>query len=83
MAKKSLTQCRSGKEFIAYAASHGAEIRNGGRHTKVVGPNGGTCPIPNHPGDLPTGTRHSIIKMMTLIGLGLMPLACLIAALIA
>lgn len=82
MAKK-LEACRSGKDFIHYAACQGAEIRNGGRHTKVYGPNGGSCPIPNHPGDLPTGTRHSIIKMLMLIGLGLMPLACLLAALIS
>lgn len=83
MTKKKLEACRSGKDFIDYAARRGAEVHNGGRHIKIIGPNGGSCPVPNHPGDLPVGTRHSIIKMLALIGLALMPLACLIAALIS
>lgn len=80
---KSLEQLRSGKEFLSYAERHGAEIRNGRGSHFVVVTDQGQCVVPVHPGDLGKGLRHSIVKTFALIGLGLMPLACLIAALLA
>lgn len=60
--------CKSSRDFIRLATSRGAEIREGGSHTKIIGPGGGIVPIPRHTGDLPTGTRRSIARMLKLIG---------------
>ena len=82
MSSKHLDTCRTGSEFISYAERHGAEIRNGkGSHFVVSTPKGQTG-VPVHPGDLGKGLRCKIVKLFVLIGLGLMPVACLIAALI-
>lgn len=59
---------RTGREFIAYAERRGCTVRHG-RHAYVTAPNGRGCPIPTHPGDLPTGTRRSILKMFAHMGL--------------
>jgi hypothetical protein len=74
---KLLTTCRTNKHFTAYAKSHGGYIEYGGRHPKIVGPNGGSVPFPSHHGDIPVGTRRSIIRMLIEIGLGLLPLIVL------
>lgn len=78
MAKKTLDKCRKGKDFISYAASQGAKIKNGkGSHIKVYGPRG-MCPVPNHNKDLGNGLRCAIIKMFVAIGLGILVLACFV-----
>lgn len=82
MAKK-LEQCKSGKDFINYAESRGAEVRNGKGSHFVVSTASGQCVVPVHPGDLGKGLRCKISKTFVLIGLVLIPLSCLIAALIA
>ena len=70
MGKKSLSDCKSGKDFIGYAEGHGGYVdRQVGSHAVVKSPSGGICPVPVHNGDLPTGTRRSIIKLFTAIGL--------------
>lgn len=67
---KGLEQCKSGKDLIHYAEHHGGYVdRQSGSHVIVKGPTGATCPVPNHPGDMPTGTRHSIVKRFLLIGI--------------
>ena len=66
---KRVEDCRTHKEFVRWATQHGGIVEPGGRHTKVRGPKGGMAPIPNHRGDLATGTRYSIIKMFVAIGL--------------
>lgn len=73
MCKRQLNDCWTHDDFVAYAKKRGGRVVNGGRHTKVYGPTGGMSPVPHHKGDLPKGTRHSIIKMFVAIGL-----ACLI-----
>lgn len=76
MGRKTLDQCRSGKDILNWAErNERAYVKYGGRHAKVVGPNGGIVPVPTHPGDLPRGTLRSIIKMLRAVGLALIPLA--------
>lgn len=71
---------RKGREFIDYAVRQGCETR-GGRHVFVRNPqNGRGCPVPNHPGDLPTGTRLSIIKSFVAMGIAIFIVACAISA---
>ena len=70
MAKKTLQQCKSGNDFVAYAESHGGRVdHQTGSHAIVRGPNGGICPVPMHAHEIATGTRHSIIKLFAAIGL--------------
>jgi len=69
MCKKSLESCHTYDDFVGYGKKHGARVEPGGRHTKIYGPTGGMVPVPHHKGDLATGTRYSIIKMMSAIGL--------------
>ncbi len=76
-----IDQLRSGDEFLSWAKSHGAEVRNGkGSHVMVTTAKG-ACVVPVHPGDLGKGLRCKIKKMFILIGLAVMPLICLITAL--
>jgi len=76
---KLLDDCRTARDFFSYAESKGGRIENGGRHTKIVGPGGGRVAIPTHNGDILTGTRRAIVKMLIAVGLGIMPLACILS----
>ncbi len=69
--KKTLTECKSGRDFAHYVEHHpqAREIRQSGSHLCVKGPKPGTAVIPVHNGDLPSGTRGSVVRMLTLIGL--------------
>jgi hypothetical protein len=80
-----VTDCKSGKDFAQYVNHHpqAREIRQNGSHLCVKGPNPGTAVIPVHNGDMPGGTRRSVVKMLILIGLGLIPLTCLVIAYMA
>lgn len=71
MGKKTLSECKSGRDFAHYVEHHpqARELRQSGSHLCVKGPNPGTAVIPVHNDDLPVGTRGSILKMLTLIGL--------------
>lgn len=73
--KSSLNKCKSHDDLVGYAAGRGARIVEGGRHTKVYGPEGGMAPIPRHRGDLATGTRCAIIRAFKLMGLAVLALA--------
>ena len=76
MAKKTLEQCKTGRDFIGYAEHRGGYVdRQCGSHAIVKAPSGGTCPVPVHPGEIPTGTRYSIIKRFITIGLAVMILS--------
>jgi len=67
--KDTIHQCKTPREIISYAESHGGQIvSQSGSHVKVRGPVGSVI-IPNHPGDLATGTRCSIIKTLFRIGI--------------
>lgn len=75
---RTLDDCRSGKDFIGYAETHGGHVdRQVGSHAVVKSPSGGICPVPVHNGDLPTGTRRSIVKLFMAIGLAGMILVAL------
>lgn len=71
--KLTLGQCQTGRDFLRYSAQHGGVVDHyTGSHAIVRGPSGGTCPVPMHPGDIPTGTRYSIVKRFITIGLGVL-----------
>jgi len=72
--KQTLDDCRSGKDFARYVEHHPAahDIRQSGSHECVKGPKPGTAVFPVHDGDMPNGTRKSVIKMLILIGLGIL-----------
>jgi 6-phosphofructokinase len=76
--KMKLDECKTSPEFIRYARQQGGTVVPGSRHVKIV-TDKGLCAIPNHKGDIATGTRHSIIKMLIAIGLGGSVLTFLIA----
>lgn len=82
MAKR-LEQLRRGDEFISYAERRGASVRNGKGSHFMVSTDKGSVVIPVHNGDLGKGLRCKIIKSLLAIGLVLMPLACLISAVLA
>ena len=66
---KSLKQCKSGKEFISYASTHGANVRNGHGSHFVVSTKKGSVTVPVHGNsDLGTGLRCKIIKLLLAIG---------------
>lgn len=69
MAKKNLNDCRSGKDFIKYAEKKGAIVKPAkGSHQKIKNARG-TCIVPAHNKDLPTGTRKAIFKMFMQMGI--------------
>jgi len=80
---KTLEQLRKGNEFIRYAQRQGATVRNGKGSHFMVSTDQGSVVIPVHNGDLGKGLRCKIIKSMLAIGLALMPLACLISAVLS
>lgn len=74
MAKKSLSDCRTCKDFDRAIRSSGidyVERQNGSSHRVYKFPEKGvSVPIPQHRGEIPNGTRRSIVKMLALVGLG-------------
>lgn len=71
MSRKSLEQCKSGKDFLEYASTHGGSVSYGGNHPKVTTKQGGVIvPVPYHGNhDLGTGLRHKLIKAFISIGI--------------
>ena len=70
---KPLEKCRKSEDFIDYAIDHGERVRNGHGSHVVVCTDNGSCPIPHHGNqELQTGLCHKIMKIFTLIGLGVM-----------
>jgi predicted RNA binding protein YcfA (HicA-like mRNA interferase family) len=73
MGKGKLTdidKCKSGPDCLSYATHNGGEVvRQAGSHAIVKGSTGGICVIPIHNGDLPLGTKRSIMKQLVSIGI--------------
>jgi hypothetical protein len=68
-------RCRTAREFdrAIHARHPDVEVRQSGSHRIYRNPdNGQSVPIPQHNGNLPTGTRRSIIKMLAAIGLAIL-----------
>jgi len=82
MAKKKLSDCRKGSDFVSYARKQGAEVRNGKGSHFIVSGERGQCVVPCHNDDLGTGLRVKIVKTFLLIGLVMMPLLCLLSAIV-
>lgn len=80
---KAIDQLRKGDEFVKYAQRQGATVRNGKGSHRVVSTQAGSVAIPVHNQDLGKGLRCKIVKQLLAIGLVLMPLACLISALLS
>lgn len=79
MGKKRLEDCRTGRDFVSYAERNGGYVdHQTGSHAIVRAPGGGTVPVTMHNGDIPTGTRHSIMKRFKLLGLAVLILGSLI-----
>ena len=75
-----------GREFVAYVERAGCRTRQNGSHVIATGRNGQIVVIPCHNGDLPTGTRRSILRMLARMGLtvtALLALGVAVAALAA
>jgi predicted RNA binding protein YcfA (HicA-like mRNA interferase family) len=70
MSKKDVVaRLRKSREFIDYAKRNDCEIIRGkGSHVKARNDKGFAI-IPDHPGDLPTGTRRAIIKSFVAMGI--------------
>jgi len=69
MAPKKLEACKTHDDFVSYSRKRKARVEPGGRHTLIFPPEGGLVPVPRHKGDLATGTRYSIIKALTALGM--------------
>jgi len=70
--KDNANSLHTGREFIAYAERRGCEVIPGkGSHIKVRNAKG-LAIIPNHLGDLATGTRRAIIKAFIAMGIAIL-----------
>ena len=78
--RMTLDECKSGRDFRQYVEHHPnlTSERQSGSHLCVKGTQPGTAVIPVHDGDMPNGTRRSVIKMLLLIGLGIFIMVCFI-----
>lgn len=72
---------RTARGFTKAVRSQGGHVQHGGRHSKLVHPEGGSVPIPMHSGDIATGTSYSIVKM--LLAIGFICVVCLPCGLLA
>ena len=72
MSKKTLPQCKSGRDFCKHAEKH-PNLRSA-RHTRgshrIYRTDKGSCVVPYHNKDMGNGLRAKIIKIFALIGLG-------------
>lgn len=73
-------ECKTARDFERYINRQGivVEVRqNGTSHRVYKFPEKGiSIPVPQHPGDIPRGTRHSIMKMLLkVIAVGMIILA--------
>jgi predicted RNA binding protein YcfA (HicA-like mRNA interferase family) len=76
---------KTGRELLAYAERAGCTTRQRGSHVIATARNGQICVIPLHSGELPTGTRRSILRMFARMGLlatAALGLLALVAALV-
>jgi predicted RNA binding protein YcfA (HicA-like mRNA interferase family) len=79
--KDDVNSLRTSREFIAYARRHDCEIIRGkGSHVKARNDKGFVV-IPDHSGDLPTGTRRAIIKVFAAMGIAILALLAILSIL--
>jgi len=70
---KKISQCHSGKDFIQFALSRGANVRNGHGSHRIVYRNGHSVPVPVHGNhDLPKGLRCALIKQFLVLGISIL-----------
>jgi predicted RNA binding protein YcfA (HicA-like mRNA interferase family) len=80
MSKSSFEDCKTADDFArALDRSNAEYVGQTGSHRKWKGPNGGIVVVPMHKGDLPKGTRRSILKMIAAAGIALAIALALIA----
>ena len=72
-----LESCRTAADFERYAKKRGAKVVSGGKH-RCIEHNGYRVPLGHSKGELPIGTRRSIIRTLRNIGLGILLLAALV-----
>jgi mRNA interferase HicA len=74
MPKKTIQQLKSGKEFVDYAKKQdGVNVRQGKGSHQVIEYKGEQFAVPVHGNeDLSKGLRHSLIKWLIRVGLGLL-----------
>jgi predicted RNA binding protein YcfA (HicA-like mRNA interferase family) len=60
---------KTARELITFVERQGCELRQSGSHVIATAANGQSCVIPVHHGQLPTGTRRSILRMFARMGL--------------
>jgi hypothetical protein len=72
MCRKTLTSCRTEKDFLGYIQYKGGEIIRCTHGVKIIGPKkpGYAVIHSNHKKELATGTRAALIKALIAIGLG-------------
>ncbi len=80
--KNDLNALRTSREFLAWAERHDCEIRYSKSSHVHVSKNGVTATIPNHPGDLATGTRRAIVKAFIAMGIAVFVIALLLGILL-
>lgn len=70
MTRRTLDRARTGRELCQHFDHHPAlrAKRQSGSHVIYTGPNGQVI-VPNHNGDVKTGTLRSIVRMAKLAGL--------------
>lgn len=57
------------RDFVQFAERAGCRTRQSGSHVIATARNGQIVVIPVHSGDLPVGTRRSILRMFARMGL--------------
>lgn len=81
--RKALDDCRTYSDFRRHVECHPntVAVRITGSHLIVRSASGQSACVPaGHHGDLPTGTRRSVVKQLAAIGLVLLPFVCLLLA---
>lgn len=71
MSKKTIHQMTRAKDFDKYLSREADSVRQNGSHRTYKFDGKGSVVVPMHNGDIPVGTRRSIVKMIIAIGLGL------------
>lgn len=71
--KDNVHDCKTARDFDGYITQHGGEFdRQCGSHAVYHTPGGAQIVVPQHKGDIPIGTRFSIIKTIIKLGLTVM-----------
>lgn len=76
--RHSVSSCKTARQFHRAVNKQGGYAAEGGRHTKLYHPAGGSVAVPRHSGDIATGTRASIVRGLLALGFLAVLLICLI-----